>query len=366
MSKHTVASGNLNIAQEELRGFSRSFAELEWLMLILCLLYLFVPGAAIDDRSAVIQTMLAFACFVIIFRYTNFHRSETRWKLAVETWGMIIFISWMLWNTGLVHSPLINLYLLVIIACALTLGKLVTFMELTLISCWYLYMAYNSYGDDVFSLMTFSELMSTFSPFVLVGYLTTMLSSDIHYARQQIVAASETDELTKLPNMRAFNALLQKENARFKRYNKPFSIMMIDIDELKTVNDRFGHETGNRLIVMAANSINERIRSADVVARYGGDEFVMLLPETDAGQLQELAERIRTAVENTAFDEQGHRVSTTVSIGLASCPTDAVSPKDLIHKADTALYSSKRAGRNRTTLWRHGQEVMEQPASSVQ
>jgi len=236
-------------------------------------------------------------------------------------------------------------------------------MELTLISCWYLYMAFISYGDDVFSLKTFSELMSTFSPFVLVGYLTTMLSSDIHYARQQIVAASETDELTKLPNMRAFNSLLQKENTRFKRYNKPFSIMMIDIDELKSVNDRFGHETGNRLIIMAANSINERTRSADVVARYGGDEFVMLLPETDAGQLQDLAERIRTAVENTAFDEQGQRVSTTVSIGVASCPSDAVSPQDLIHKADSALYHSKRAGRNRTTIWRQEQEAMAEQAA---
>ena len=365
MTNRTATPGNLSIVQEELRGFSRSFAELEWLMLILCLLYLFVPGADIDNRSGVIQTMLGFACFVLIFRYTNFYRAETRWKLAIETWGMIVFISWMLWHTGMVHSPLINLYLLVIIACALTLGKLITFMELTLISCWYLYMGYATYGDDAFSLKTLSELMSTFSPFVLVGYLTTMLSSDIHYARQQIVSASETDELTKLPNMRAFNDLLQKENTRFQRYNKPFSIMMIDIDDLKTVNDRFGHETGNRLIVMAANSINERIRSADVVARYGGDEFIMLLPETDAGQLQELAERIRTAVENTAFDEQGQRVSTTVSIGVASCPTDAVSSKDLIHKADSALYRSKRAGRNRTTLWRQDQDGTAQAASSI-
>ena len=366
MDKHTVTTGKMNLSQVELRGFSRSFAELEWLMLILCLLYLFVPGAVVDDRSAVIQTMLGFACFVLIFRYTNFYRMETRWKLAVETWGMIIFISWMLWHTGLVHSPLINLYLLVIIACALTLGKLVTFMELALISCWYLNMAYVSYGDDVFSLKTFSELMSTFSPFVLTGYLTTMLSSDIHYARQQIVAEAETDELTRLPNMRAFNTLLHRENTRFNRYNKPFSIMMIDIDDLKAVNDRFGHETGNRLIVMVANSINERIRNADVVARYGGDEFIMLLPETEAGQLRELAERIRAAVENTAFDELGNRVSTTVSIGVASCPTDAVSPKELIHKADSALYRSKHAGRNRTTFWRQDQEATVRHTAAVQ
>lgn len=363
MKKYMDSYGKLNIAQEELRGFSRSFAELEWLILILCLLYLYVPGATVDDRPAAIAAIISFACMVMIFRYANFYRSESRWKLAVETWAMIAFISWMLWHTGLDHSPLINLYLLVIIACALTLGKIITFMEITLIACWYLYMAYTVNGDGTFSLQTFSELMSTFSPFVLAGYLTTMLSSDIHYARRQIIAASETDELTGLPNLRAFNSLLQKETMRYKRYNKPFSIMMVDVDDLKRVNDGFGHEAGNRLIVMAANSISERTRSTDVVARYGGDEFIILLPETDVGQLKEFAERIRLAVENTAFDEQGQRVSTTVSIGVASCPADAVAPKDLLQKADAALYRSKRAGRNQTTLWQEN-ELADQQALS--
>lgn len=352
MNKLNAAAHQPDVEQEELRGFSRSIAEIEWLLLILGLLYLFVPTAIISDRAEVIGTMVGFAGFVVAFRYINFYRRETRWKLALETWAMLAFISVLLWHTGKVDSPLLNLYLLVIIACALTLGKLATFMEVALISCWYLYMGYSAYGPEVFSLQTFSDLMSTFSPFLLVAYLTTMLSADIHHAKRSILSLSETDELTGLPNMRAFKLVQQREMKRYGRYGHAFTLMMIDTDGLKEVNDRYGHEAGNRLIVLVANTIRERMRDADTLARYGGDEFILLLPETSSSQVFEVAERIRTAVEHSSFDEQGARISTTVSIGIASCPDDAINTQELIDKADAALYESKHGGRNRTTVWR--------------
>lgn len=352
MKKTNTAACQPDVEQEELRGFSRSIAEIEWLLLILGLLYLFVPSAVITDRGYVIGAMVGFAAFVVSFRYFNFYRSETRWKLALETWAMIALISMLLWHTGKIDSPLFNLYLLVIIASALTLGKLATLMEVALISCWYLFMGYSVHGTEVFSLQTFSELMSTFGPFLLVAYLTTMLSADIHHAKRRIVSISETDELTGLPNMRAFRSLHEREMQRYGRYGHAFALMMIDTDGLKEVNDRYGHEAGNRLIIMVANTIRERMRNADILARYGGDEFILLLPETSSGQVLEVAERIRTAVEHCSFDEQGARVSTTVSIGIACCPDDAINTQELIDKADAALYQSKNSGRNRTTAWR--------------
>lgn len=365
MSGNNVSSSGMKVAQAELRGFSRSMAELEWLILIACLLYLVVPGAVIEDRPALIALMVAFAAFVVVFRYTNFHLSDARWKLALESWAMLAFISGTLWYTGNVHSPLINLYLLVIIAASLTLGKLVTLMELGLISCWYVYMAYSTYGEGAFSLQTLSNLIAIFSPFVLVAYLTSMLSSDIHYAKHQAVKMSETDDLTGLPNMRAFNMMLHKETRRFMRHGRPFTVMMIDVDGLKEVNDRYGHDAGNRLITMTAGHIRSCGRKVDTVARYGGDEFIMLLPETESDYVHRFAERVREAVEKTSCDVQGGRLRSTVSIGIACCPEDAISPRDLMDKADAALYCSKRAGRNQTTLWRNEEQVARQQASSA-
>ena len=191
--------------KEELKGFARSMAELQWLLLILVILYFFIPTRPITDSDSLIITMVSYFAFVIVFRYLNFLARETHWKLAIETWAMIAFISTVLSYTGLVESPLLNLYLLVIIACAITLGKIMTLLEVVLIACCYLYMAYLSYPDSLFVPETFTMLMAKFSPFLLVAYVTSMLASDILYAKRRITLLSKTDDLTGLLNMRAFN-----------------------------------------------------------------------------------------------------------------------------------------------------------------
>ena len=160
-AKHQVHSSYEN---EELRGFSRSMAELQWLLLILVILYFFIPIRHIDDTEKLILTMVSYFGFVLVFRYLNFHARETHLKLAIETWSMISFITLVLWYTGKVDSPLLNLYLLVIIASAITLGKLMTLLEVVLIACCYLYMGHEIYSDALFSAQTFTLLMAKFSP----------------------------------------------------------------------------------------------------------------------------------------------------------------------------------------------------------
>ena len=363
MKQSRICASELDVQREELRGFSRSIAELEWLMLILVLLYFVVPGtsASITDSGGVVLAMVAFAVFVIGFHYVNFHGHDTRWKLALETWVMIAFITWVLWNTGKVDSPLLNLYLLVIIASALTLGKLATLMEAALISACYLYMGYAEFEYGVFSLATFSDLMSTFTPFILVAYLTTMLSADIQYAKDKIIKLSQTDELTGLLNMRSFNSILSSEVSKFSRYGRTFSVMMVDADGLKQVNDRFGHEAGNRLVTMIANTIQDGLRETDILARYGGDEFVVMLPEASAEDTSKTAQRIRQAVENTTLSQDGERISTTVSVGIANCPEDATDEQTLLDRADTALYRSKRSGRNQVNRYVAGHGCGSEP-----
>ena len=336
---------------EELKGLSRSMAELQWLLLILVILYFFIPIREISNTDALMVTMVAYALFVLVFRYFNFKVRETRFKLAVETWTMVGFITTVLCYTGYTESPLLNLYLLVIIACAITLGKIMTLLEVGLIACCYLLMGFQVHSVDIFTPATFTLLMANFSPFVLVAYVTSMLASDILSAKRKIARLSQTDDLTGIPNMRAFNKLLDKEIDRTQRHGTPLTVIMVDVDGLKAINDRYGHAAGNRLIQTVSTVLKACIRTSDVLARYGGDEFIILLSQGDRGAVRATAERIRTAVAHTAFDLNGERIATTASVGIASFPTDVSVIEDVVDKADIALYRSKQAGRNRVTCY---------------
>ena len=117
---------------------------------------------------------------------------------------------------------------------------------------------------------------------LLVAYITTMFSADIRYGLQHAKLLSETDELTGLFNTRGFAIAANRLFGQAMRYGRPASVLMIDSDHLKTVNDQHGHEAGNRLLRQVANAVQAELRATDVPARYGGDEFIVLLPETPA------------------------------------------------------------------------------------
>jgi diguanylate cyclase (GGDEF)-like protein len=340
--------------QEDLRGFSHSIAELEWLLLVLVLLYFIISYALIVDQLRFVVAMIAYAAFVVSFRFLKLFKRETRMKLAIETGVMIAFITWVLWHTGKLESPLLNLYLLVIVTSALTLGKVITLLEFGLITSCYLYMGYAALSMKMFSFAAFTHIMIKFSPFLLAAYVTTILSDDIRHKHQSIKRLAETDAMTELLNMRAFNSVLQREFQKSERYAGEFSVMMIDLDNLKQVNDRFGHETGNQLIKSTAHTIQDCLRSADAVARYGGDEFIALLSDTDGTHTSVAAERIRMAIYDKSPEIFGDQFKSTVSIGIASYPNDAFNIENLLENADKALYKSKRNGRNRVTVYNGG------------
>lgn len=338
--------GGAAYEEAELKGFSRTVAELEWLVLALVLLYLVVFNPTGDPRSAILMGLMFFGAFVLTFHYTSFYRKETRWKLALETWAMILFVTWVLWYAGGVKSPLVNLYLLAIVTSALTLGKLATFLEMGLIAACHILLGGFSVDSTVFSDVYWTQLLAQLAPMLLVAYVTTMLAADIRYAIGRIKLLAETDDLTGVLNMRAFSDILEREASLAGRYGRPFSILMVDSDNLKSVNDSFGHEAGNKLLLHLVRQVQEVLRATDVLARYGGDEFVVLLPETSAGQAKEVAERARAAIEGAPLEVRGTRVPTTVSIGLANFPQDGNSAEHILEKADQAMYRSKQRGKN--------------------
>jgi diguanylate cyclase (GGDEF)-like protein len=194
---------------------------------------------------------------------------------------------------------------------------------------------------------------------VLVAYITTMLSADIRRAFGHIKILSETDELTGVLNMRAFMMGAEQIFTQSQRYARPFSVLMIDSDSLKKVNDTLGHEAGNRLLKLTVQCIETALRKnpvrpPDMVARYGGDEFVVLLPETSGTGALGVAERIRKAVAANPIRARDQVVETTVSIGVACYPTDGMSFEAVLDRADQAMYASKAAGKNRITSYSVG------------
>jgi diguanylate cyclase (GGDEF)-like protein len=227
-----------------------------------------------------------------------------------------------------------------------------------LIASCYLYMGYASHGTDIFTPKIFTTLMANFSPFLLVAYVTSMLAEDVHHAKREITVQSQTDELTGLLNMRAFAIILGKEIATAGRYLHPVTLIMIDVDKLKYFNDQFGHGAGSRLLKTVAGSINDCIRASDVLARYGGDEFVVLMPHTGSKAARFAAERIREAIHTSLIEVNGERIAATASLGIASYPEGVDDVSDILEKADVALYKSKQSGRNRVTYYRKDFDVI--------
>lgn len=153
------------------------------------------------------------------------------------------------------------------------------------------------------------------------------------------------DPLTDTINRRHFMELLQREHQRAERYGAPYALLMIDIDHFKQVNDRHGHQIGDRAILAMADCCRALSRPTDIIARYGGEEFVLALPETGLAGAEKFAERLRASVETLTLKEApGLRL--TVSIGV-SMFQQSTSFEQLIAAADASLYNAKAAGRNR-------------------
>ncbi len=165
----------------------------------------------------------------------------------------------------------------------------------------------------------------------------------------QLRERADHDKLTALYNRQAFDGLLAAETARYQRYLHPFTLLLIDIDHFKSINDRYGHPSGDAVLANVGRVITRALREVDVAARYGGEEFAVLLPETELDIGQEIAERVRNAVANSSVHAPGGQITVTVSIGISACPACASDPDGLIRTADSALYLSKQNGRNVVT-----------------
>jgi len=174
------------------------------------------------------------------------------------------------------------------------------------------------------------------------------LQDELRQRNELLQRLSVTDPLTDLANRRNLMNTLRKEFSRTQRLSTPLSLIMIDLDHFKRINDTFGHQGGDTVLVRIGRLLADSVRPYDIASRYGGEEFALLLPETDRSIAGQIAERLRGKITTLRFDGELSRINITASFGVASCPARGIhTSDDLIREADEALYRAKDRGRNR-------------------
>ncbi|MCX7991050.1 MAG: diguanylate cyclase [Proteobacteria bacterium] len=176
-------------------------------------------------------------------------------------------------------------------------------------------------------------------------HINLAIENAIRYINAQEMAF--IDELTKVYNIRYLHVALENEIKRAERFGSFLSVLFLDLDFFKNINDTYGHLTGSKLLIEIAKEIKRCVRSIDIVIRYGGDEFVIICTETDPELALKVAERIRKRIETTEFlKEEGKNIKITASIGIATYPVNATTKTDLLELADKAMYKGKETTRN--------------------
>jgi diguanylate cyclase (GGDEF)-like protein len=180
-----------------------------------------------------------------------------------------------------------------------------------------------------------------------------LLKDEAHQARERAEQFEHevfTDPLTSAMNRRAYDKRIKEEFDRFKRYRRTFSCLLFDVDHFKAINDGYGHATGDICLKEIIKRVTPMLRESDMVSRYGGEEFVVILPETDRKGAGEVAEKLRKTVENIDFVHRENQFKVTISVGVTESLDADKGPADLFQRMDMAMYDAKNSGRNKVVF----------------
>ena len=267
-------------------------------------------------------------------------------KFVVEGSVAITFATLLVLLTGGDQSPFFFTFPLIVGGAALVVSPRVTFGLAAVASLGYV-LAVSVPGNGPVTSSTVAIVGINLTALILLAYVAMVIAREQRRARDAAIRLSTIDSLTGLFNRSYFFAAVDREIARSARSNRGFCLLMMDLDELKAINDKYGHYFGDRVLRGVGEVVRSGVRKIDTAARYGGDEFVALLPETDPTGAHVLAEKVRIGVTELDITVTGVRIHASMSVGVVSYPEDGRTSDELMISADQAMYASKRSGKNR-------------------
>ncbi|MEO8625814.1 MAG: GGDEF domain-containing protein [Candidatus Limnocylindrales bacterium] len=267
-------------------------------------------------------------------------------RLPVEAAAAILFLTVLLVLSGGYTSPFFFGYVLLLGAASIWASGLGPVILTLAVSAAYLIGVLIPVNSLPGSVADVGRICFNLIALTLVAYVSAIVGREQRRAREEALRLSQFDSLTGLHSRDFFLSEVEQEILRASRSGRPFALLMFDLDGLKAANDRFGHASGDTLLRAVADTLRGDIRITDVAARYGGDEFVLLLPETDLNGAMLVADKVRIDIGRLALPHDGLVVRTSASIGLVTYPEDGRTSTDLMRRADLAMYEAKRRGRD--------------------
>jgi diguanylate cyclase (GGDEF)-like protein len=323
--------------------YDRVFRVVSWTFLMATALIVAASGQWADRLPRIVVWIAIAGGATLVIHDLTPGRLPATLRGFLQAVAALAFAAVLIVLTDGFGSPFAFTFPLIVGGASLVIGPLPTLVLALAATVGYLGAAYAGSGPPNDAQLV--AIAVNLTVMYLLAGIGSIVGREQRRSRDAAIRLSAVDALTGLYNRTFFFAALEREIARSERSGRGFCLIMLDLDELKAVNDRHGHQAGDAVLHSVADTVRSGIRKIDVAARYGGDEFVALLPETDPTGGWVLAEKIRLGVAETAAP--GFDARPTVSVGVVSYPTDGRTADALMLSADRAMYVSKRGGKNR-------------------
>ncbi len=330
-------------------AYDRVVRIVSWIFLMTTATIVAVTGLWPETQAAILVLLALAGLFVIVVHDLLPSEALGPGRFVVEGSVALTAATFLVALTNGVQSPFFFTFPLIVAGSALVVSSAVTVGLTVVAALGYLTGVLAGSPPNSMDAMAEAVIGVNLTALILLAYVGMVIAGEQRRTRDAAIRLSTIDSLTGLFNRNFFFAAIEREITRSARSGRGFCLLMMDLDELKAVNDRFGHFQGDRVLHGVGEVVASGVRRLDTAARYGGDEFVVLLPETDPTGAFVLAEKIRLGVRGMQLGLPPGSPQPSLSVGVVSFPDDGRSVDELMISADGAMYASKRAGKDRVT-----------------